>query len=127
MIVQVADNGVFAHAIQKHRKYLPNHSGRLLVDHQRVFIVGILDISIGGKRPDMFSVAALHIKDFPHFIRSFRTVVFIQDALDGDRDTPHILGVLIAVQRLVKKGNKADIIPGKPVVQIIALVAVIAE
>ena len=33
----------------------------------------------------------------------------------------------IAIRTMVKKGNKADIIPGKPIVQIIALVAVIAE
>ena len=75
----------------------------------------------------MFSVAPLHIKDFPHLIGGFRTMIFIQNSLDGDCDTPHILGLFVAVQGLMKKGDETDVVAGKPIIQIVPLIAVITE
>ena len=60
-------------------------------------MVRVFYVSVSGKRTNVFPVAPLHIKHFPDFIRSLGTMVFIQNALNGNRDTPHILRLLVAV------------------------------
>ena len=75
----------------------------------------------------MLTVAAFHIKHLAHLIRGFRTVIFIENALDRNSDAPHILRLLVAVQRLMVQRDKTDIVPGEPVIQIIALITVISE
>ena len=75
----------------------------------------------------MLAVLALHIEHLAHLLGGLRAVVFIEHALDGDSDAPHALRLPVAVQRLMGQRDKTDIVPGKPVVQIVALVAVVAE
>ena len=127
VIVQMTHNGVFAHAVQEHLEDVTDDTSGLLVHHKGVFIVGVFEVAIGGKGTDVLSVAAFHIKYFPYLVGGLRTVVFVEDALDGYGDAPHILGLFVAVQRLMEQRDKADIIPGEPVIKIIALIAVIAE
>ena len=49
----------------------------------------------------MLTVTAFHIKHLAHLVRGFCTVIFIENALDRNSDTPHILRLLVAVQRLM--------------------------
>ena len=101
MFVQIADNGVFAHAVQEHIVNIPDNSGGLLVNHKRVFVVWVFDVAISGKGANMLTVTAFHIKHLAHLVRGFCTVIFIENALDRNSDTPHILRLLVAVQRLM--------------------------
>ena len=121
------DNGVFAHTVQKHIENIQDNGGGLFVNHKRVFVVGVFDISISGKGADVLTVPALHIKHLAYLVRGFRTVVFVENTLDWNGDAPHILRFSVAVQRLVIQRDKADIVPGEPVVQIIALITVVSE
>ena len=126
MIVQVADNGVFAHAIQKHRKYLPNHSGRLLVDHQRVFIVGIFDISIGRMLSDIKCgrINCVIVKDLARSFRNYsdqgyylddwfprynvRFISLFHQSLDSYKDPQNMRSIAVPIQGVLNENHCAE-------------------
>ena len=54
-------------------------------------------------------------------------MVFIQNTLDGNSNVSHIFGVKIAVQRLMIHRDKANVVPWEPVIQIVALIAIVPK
>ncbi len=66
------------------------------------------------------AAAPLHVEHGPHFVGGLGAVVLVEHPLDGHGDAPQAPGVPVAVQGLVEQGDKARLVAGEPVVQVVA-------
>ena len=73
-------------------------------------------------------IAPLHIEYLPNLVGGFRAMVFIQNTLDGNGDIAHIFwGVQDSCPPADDTGDKTNVVPWEPVIQIVALIAVVPK